>query len=158
MRQSLLTSLLTSLALTLIIELAAAWVMRIRSVLDLTFVALANCITNPIVNVCFYFALSVFSARSPLPYVMLAGFEIAAVFAEFLYYKITLRYLEGKTPVITGLRRVSKPGLRIYSNAEDMPKVMKGLGVAIISTSKGVMTDREARAQHVGGEVLAYIW
>ena len=94
MRQSLLTSLLTSLALTLIIELAAAWVMRIRSVLDLTFVALANCITNPIVNVCFYFALSVFSARSPLPYVMLAGLEIAAVFAEFLYYKITLRYLE----------------------------------------------------------------
>ena len=72
--------------------------------------------------------------------------------------KVTLKYLEGKTPVITGLRRVSKPGLRIYSNAEDMPKVMKGLGVAIISTSKGVMTDREARKQHVGGEVLAYIW
>ena len=63
-----------------------------------------------------------------------------------------------KTPVITGLRRVSKPGLRIYSNAEDMPKVMKGLGIAIISTSKGVMTDREARKQHIGGEVLAYIW
>ena len=60
--------------------------------------------------------------------------------------------------VITGLRRVSKPGLRIYSNAEDMPKVMKGLGIAIISTSKGVMTDREARKQHIGGEVLAYIW
>ena len=79
--------------------------------------------------------------------------------------KVTLRYLDGKTPVITGLRRVSKglrrvskPGLRIYSNAEDMPKVMKGLGVAIISTSKGVMTDREARRQHIGGEVLAYIW
>ncbi len=72
--------------------------------------------------------------------------------------KVTLKYLEGKTPVITGLRRVSKPGLRIYSNAEDMPKVMKGLGVAIISTSKGVMTDRDARAQHIGGEVLAYIW
>ena len=72
--------------------------------------------------------------------------------------KVTLKYLEGKRPVITGLRRVSKPGLRIYSNAEDMPKVMKGLGVAIISTSKGVMTDREARRQHVGGEVLAYIW
>ena len=65
---------------------------------------------------------------------------------------------DGKTPVITGLRRVSKPGLRIYSNAEDMPKVMKGLGIAIISTSKGVMTDREARKQHIGGEVLAYIW
>ena len=72
--------------------------------------------------------------------------------------KVTLKYLEGKRPVITGLRRVSKPGLRIYSNAEDMPKVMKGLGVAVISTSKGVMTDREARKQHIGGEVLAYIW
>ena len=71
---------------------------------------------------------------------------------------VTLKYLEGKRPVIQGLRRVSKPGLRIYSNVEDMPKVMKGLGIAIISTSKGVMTDREARAQHVGGEVLAYIW
>ena len=72
--------------------------------------------------------------------------------------KVTLKYTDGKTPVITGLRRVSKPGLRIYSNAEDMPKVMKGLGIAIISTSKGVMTDREARKQHIGGEVLAYIW
>ena len=71
---------------------------------------------------------------------------------------VTLKYLEGKTPVIQGLRRVSKPGLRIYSNVEDMPKVMKGLGVAIISTSKGVMTDREARKQNVGGEVLAFIW
>jgi small subunit ribosomal protein S8 len=71
---------------------------------------------------------------------------------------VTLKYLEGKTPVIQGLRRVSKPGLRIYSNVEDMPKVMKGLGVAIISTSKGVMTDREARKQHIGGEVLAFIW
>ena len=72
--------------------------------------------------------------------------------------KVTLKYLDGKTPVITGLRRVSKPGLRIYSNVEDMPKVMKGLGIAIISTSKGVMTDRQARKEHVGGEVLAYIW
>ncbi len=71
---------------------------------------------------------------------------------------VNLKYLEGKTPVIQGLRRVSKPGLRIYSNVEDMPKVMKGLGIAIISTSKGVMTDREARKQHVGGEVLAFIW
>ena len=60
--------------------------------------------------------------------------------------------------VITGLRRVSKPGLRIYSNVEEMPKVMKGLGVAIVSTSKGIMTDREARKQNVGGEVLAFIW
>ena len=72
--------------------------------------------------------------------------------------RITLKYNAGKEKVISGLRRVSKPGLRIYSNAEDMPKVMKGLGVAIISTSKGVMTDREARRQHIGGEVLAYIW
>ena len=71
---------------------------------------------------------------------------------------VTLKYLEGKQPVIQGLRRVSKPGLRIYSSVEDMPKVMKGLGVAIISTSKGVMTDREARKQHIGGEVLAFIW
>jgi len=72
--------------------------------------------------------------------------------------KVFLRYGEGKTPVITGLRRISKPGLRIYSNVEDMPKVMKGLGVAVISTSKGVMTDRQARKENVGGEVLAYVW
>lgn len=72
--------------------------------------------------------------------------------------RATLKYGEGKAQVITGLRRVSKPGLRIYSNVEDMPKVMKGLGVAIISTSKGIMTDREARKQNVGGEVLAFIW
>ncbi len=71
---------------------------------------------------------------------------------------VTLKYGEGKTPVIQGLRRVSKPGLRIYSNVEDMPKVMKGLGIAIISTSKGVMTDRQARKENVGGEVLAFIW
>ncbi len=72
--------------------------------------------------------------------------------------RITLKYGEGKTPIITGLRRVSKPGLRIYTNVEDMPKVMKGLGIAIISTSKGVMTDRQARKENVGGEVLAFIW
>ena len=72
--------------------------------------------------------------------------------------KVTLRYGEGKTPVIQGLRRVSKPGLRIYSNAAELPKVMKGLGIAIISTSRGVMTDREARKQNLGGEVLAFIW
>ena len=72
--------------------------------------------------------------------------------------EITLKYGENKAAVITGLRRVSKPGLRIYTNCEDMPKVMKGLGVAILSTSKGVMTDREARKANVGGEVLAYIW
>ena len=72
--------------------------------------------------------------------------------------RLALKYGEGKTPAITGLRRVSKPGLRIYSNVEDLPRVMKGLGIAVISTSKGVMTDRRARAEHVGGEVLAFIW
>jgi small subunit ribosomal protein S8 len=72
--------------------------------------------------------------------------------------RIVLKYGEGKTPVIQGLRRVSKPGLRIYSNVEDMPKVMKGLGIAIVSTSKGVMTDRKARTENVGGEVLAFVW
>lgn len=71
---------------------------------------------------------------------------------------VTLKYGENKSQVITGLRRVSKPGLRIYSNVEDMPKVMKGLGIAIVSTSKGIMTDREARKQNVGGEVLAFVW
>lgn len=71
---------------------------------------------------------------------------------------VVLKYGQNKTPVIQGLKRVSKPGLRIYTNVEDMPKVMKGLGVAIISTSKGVMTDRQARRENVGGEVLAFIW
>ena len=72
--------------------------------------------------------------------------------------RITLKYGENKGPAIQGLRRVSKPGLRIYTNVEDMPKVLRGLGVAIISTSKGVMTDRQARKEKVGGEVLAFIW
>ena len=72
--------------------------------------------------------------------------------------RMTLKYGENKSPVITGLRRVSKPGLRIYSNCEDMPKVMKGLGIAIVSTSKGVMTDKKARRENVGGEVLAFVW
>lgn len=72
--------------------------------------------------------------------------------------RVTLKYGENKAQVITGLRRVSKPGLRIYSNVEDMPKVMKGLGIAIVSTSKGIMTDKEARKQNVGGEVLAFVW
>lgn len=72
--------------------------------------------------------------------------------------KVILKYDENKKSVITGLKRVSKPGLRIYSNVEDMPKVMKGLGIAIISTSKGIMTDRRARKENVGGEVLAFIW
>ena len=72
--------------------------------------------------------------------------------------RITLKYTENKSQVITGLRRVSKPGLRIYSNSKDMPKVMKGLGIAIVSTSKGIMTDREARKNNVGCEVLAFVW
>lgn len=72
--------------------------------------------------------------------------------------KVNLKYGEGKIPAIKGLRRVSKPGLRIYSNAQELPKVIKGLGVAVISTSKGVMTDRQARKENVGGEVLAFIW
>lgn len=72
--------------------------------------------------------------------------------------RITLKYGDNKSQVITGLRRVSKPGLRIYSSCEDMPKVMKGLGVALVSTSKGIMTDKKARELNVGGEVLAFIW
>ena len=71
---------------------------------------------------------------------------------------VTLKYQANGESVIAGLRRVSKPGLRIYTNCEDMPKVMKGLGTAIISTSKGIMTDKAARAAHVGGEVLAFVW
>ena len=66
--------------------------------------------------------------------------------------------MDGKTPGIRGLKRGSKPGLRIYSSAEELPRVMKGLGVAITSTSKGIMTDRAARKENVGGEVLAFIW
>ena len=72
--------------------------------------------------------------------------------------RITLKYVEGKQRVIHGIRRISKPGLRIYSNCEDMPKVMNGLGIAIVSTSKGVMTDKKARQANVGGEVLAFVW
>ena len=71
---------------------------------------------------------------------------------------ITLKYGPNKSQVITGLKRVSKPGLRIYTDCENMPKVMKGLGIAILSTNKGIMTDKEARKQNVGGEVLAFIW
>ena len=71
--------------------------------------------------------------------------------------RVALKYA-GKQKVIHGLRRVSKPGLRIYSNCEDMPKVMNGLGIAIVSTSKGVMTDKKARQANVGGEVLAFVW
>ncbi len=72
--------------------------------------------------------------------------------------RVTLKYLANKQKVIRGIRRISKPGLRIYASCEDMPKVMNGLGIAIVSTSKGIMTDKAARAQHVGGEVLAFVW
>ena len=72
--------------------------------------------------------------------------------------RITLKYNAGKEKVISGLRRVSKPGLRVYVGADELPKVLRGLGIAIVSTSKGVMTDKAARAAHVGGEVLAFIW
>ena len=72
--------------------------------------------------------------------------------------RVTLKYAAGKQKVIHGLRRVSKPGLRIYSNCEDMPRVMNGLGIAIVSTSKGVMTDKKAREANVGGEILAFVW
>ena len=73
--------------------------------------------------------------------------------------RITLKYQgPSKTPVLMGLRRVSKPGLRIYSSSEDMPKVLKGIGTAIVSTSRGVMTDKRARKENVGGEVLAFLW
>ena len=71
---------------------------------------------------------------------------------------ITLKYVGKKEKVISGLRRVSKPGLRVYAGADELPQVLRGLGIAIISTSKGIMTDKKARAQHVGGEVLAFVW
>ncbi len=72
--------------------------------------------------------------------------------------QIALKYGQNKSQIINGIRRVSKPGLRIYTNVEDMPRVMKGLGIAILSTSKGIMTDKQARKANVGGEVLAFVW
>ncbi|MDR1735617.1 MAG: 30S ribosomal protein S8 [Oscillospiraceae bacterium] len=72
--------------------------------------------------------------------------------------RVMLKYVQGKQKAITGLRRVSKPGLRVYVGAEELPRVLRGLGIAIVSTSKGIMTDRRARAEHVGGEVLAFVW
>ena len=72
--------------------------------------------------------------------------------------RVTLKYGQVKTKVIRGLRRVSKPGLRIYASCEDMPRVMNGLGIAIVSTSKGIMTDKQARKENVGGEVIAFVW
>ncbi|MBR2698976.1 MAG: 30S ribosomal protein S8 [Clostridia bacterium] len=72
--------------------------------------------------------------------------------------KVTLKYVSGKESVIKGLKRISKPGLRVYAKSDEIPKVLGGLGIAIVSTSKGVMTDKAARQQGIGGEVLAYIW
>ena len=72
--------------------------------------------------------------------------------------KIVLKYVNGKQPVIAGLKRISKPGLRVYAKSEELPKVLGGLGIAIISTSKGLMTDRDARKANLGGEVLAFVW
>ena len=72
--------------------------------------------------------------------------------------RITLKYGANKTKIINGLRRISKPGLRVYVSCEELPKVLKGLGIALVSTSKGIMTDKKARQENVGGEVLAYIW
>lgn len=73
--------------------------------------------------------------------------------------RITLKYIQpGKEKAITNLRRVSKPGLRVYAGADELPRVLRGLGIAIVSTSKGIMTDKKARAAHVGGEVLAFVW
>ena len=72
--------------------------------------------------------------------------------------RVTLKYMQGKQKVIRGIKRVSKPGLRIYAGYEDMPKVMNGLGIAVVSTSKGIMTDKKARSLKVGGEVLAFVW
>ena len=72
--------------------------------------------------------------------------------------RVALKYNAGKESVISGLKRVSKPGLRIYAGADELPRVLKGLGIAIISTSKGIMTDKKAREAHVGGEVLVFVW
>ena len=72
--------------------------------------------------------------------------------------RVTLKYLQGKQKVIRGIRRVSKPGLRIYAGCEDMPRVMNGLGIAIVSTSKGIMTGKKAQSLNVGGEVIAFVW
>ena len=87
----------------------------------------------------------------------IAGYQIVEDGKQGII-RITLKYGRGKQRVIQGLRRISKPGLRIYSNCEDMPKVQNGLGLAIISTSKGILTDKKARELNVGGEVIAFVW
>ena len=75
----------------------------------------------------------------------------------FKFINVTLKYINGQS-VITGLQRISKPGLRVYAKGDNVPRVLNGLGIAIISTSKGLMTDRDARKQNLGGEVVAYVW
>ena len=87
----------------------------------------------------------------------IAGYEVIEDEIQGII-KINLKYGPGKQKVITGLKRVSKPGLRVYASKDNLPKVLKGLGIAIISTSKGLMTDKEARKLNVGGEVLAFVW
>ena len=87
----------------------------------------------------------------------ISAFEVVGEGVE-ASIKITLKYGPNNERVINGIKRISKPGLRIFSNAEELPKVINGLGIAIISTNKGVMTDKQARLQNVGGEVLAYVW
>ena len=87
----------------------------------------------------------------------IAGYEVIEDEIQGMI-KINLKYGPGKQKVITGLKRVSKPGLRVYASKDNLPKVLKGLGIAIISTSKGIMTDKEARKLNVGGEVLAFVW
>ena len=87
----------------------------------------------------------------------IAGYEVIEDQIQGII-KINLKYGPGKQKVITGLKRVSKPGLRVYASKDNLPKVLKGLGIAIISTSKGIMTDKEARKLNVGGEVMAFVW
>ncbi len=85
------------------------------------------------------------------------GFEIVEGEVQSVM-KVNLKYGPNNEKVISGIKRISKPGLRVYANSENLPVVLNGLGIAIVSTSKGVMTDKKARAAHIGGEVLAYVW
>ncbi len=87
----------------------------------------------------------------------IAGYEVIEDGLQGII-KVTLKYGANKQKVITGLKRISKPGLRVYASKDELPRVLRGLGIAIISTSKGIMTDKQARSENVGGEVLAFIW
>ena len=87
----------------------------------------------------------------------IAGYEVIEDGLQGII-KVTLKYGPDKQKVITGLKRISKPGLRVYASKDELPRVLRGLGIAIISTSKGIMTDKKARSENVGGEVLAFIW